>query len=434
MKKIDIITLGCAKNVVDSEHIAAAVARGWEVVFDDEGFDRRGFAYDAVVINTCGFILDAKQESIDTILAATVARKKGKIGQLFVMGCLSERYADDLRAEIPEVDTFFGVNDFTRIIESLDGQSDAVGRVLTTPPHYAYLKIAEGCNWGCGYCAIPLIRGKYNSVPIEKLLAEAESLAAGGVKELIVIAQDSTYYGLDIYGRRALAELLEKLCRIEGVEWIRLQYAYPATFPRDVLEVMAREPKICRYLDIPFQHVADNVLSTMHRGLNKAETIELVEELRRVVPGIAIRTTLLVGYPTETVSDMAELEEFVRLARFDRLGVFAYSEEEGTYSAQNFEDRLSDEEKQARVDRIMTIQQRISEEIAAAKVGRQMRVLFDRIEGDYLIGRTEADSPEVDGEVLVPLAEVNNPESMVGRFAEVIITSADVHDLFAKFA
>ncbi len=434
MKKIDIVTLGCAKNRVDSEHIARALENGYEIIFDDEGFLRRGFRADVVVINTCGFILDAKEESINTILAAAEARKKGKIGALYVIGCLSERYADDLRNEVPEVDGYFGARDFSAIMELLEAEKGCVGRRLTTPSHYAYLKISEGCNWGCGYCAIPLIRGEHRSVPMEELIAEAEWLAASGVKELIVIAQDSTYYGKDLYGERRLAELLERLCKVEGVEWIRLQYAYPAQFPRDVIEVMAREPKICKYLDIPFQHIADNVLSTMRRGLTKSQTLDLIAELRAAMPEMALRTTLLVGYPTESESDFEELVEFVREARFERLGVFGYSEEEGTYSAQTFEDSIAAEVKEERVDTIMAIQQRIAEDITASKIGKTARVLFDRIEGDYLIGRTEWDSAEVDGEVLVliggDLEEI--AEDLIGNFSDVKITSSDVFDLYGE--
>lgn len=432
MKKIDIITLGCAKNIVDSEHIGAAVERGYEVVFDDEGFDRPDFSAAAVVINTCGFILDAKQESIDTILSAIGARSAGRIERLFVMGCLSELYADSLRAEIPEVDMFFGVNDFSTIVEQLGGEQGVVGRRLTTPTHYAYLKIAEGCNWGCGYCAIPQIRGAHRSVPMEQLLAEAGSLAQKGVKELIVIAQDTTYYGLDLYKKRTLALLLQKLCSIEGIEWIRLQYAYPADFDQEILTVMAREPKICKYIDIPFQHISDNVLSTMRRGLSKVQTEELIVKLRESVPQIAIRTTLLVGYPTETEQDMVELEEFVRWAQFDRLGVFAYSQQEGTYSEQNFADSITDQEKEARVERIMTLQQRISQQKAASRIGQQLRVLFDRIEGDFLVGRSQYDSPEVDGEVLVAMVDTKSAKRKIGKFADVRVTSVDTHDLYGE--
>ena len=428
MKKINVITLGCSKNVVDSEHLMAQLsAAGYSVVFDSESTDAK-----VVVINTCGFIGDAKRESIDTILAAVRAKEEGLIERLFVIGCLSERYADELRAEIPEVDEYFGVNDWADIVAALGAEHKAelsTERVLTTPSHYAYLKISEGCNWLCGYCAIPLIRGKHKSVPMEDILDEARKLAARGVKELMVIAQDTTYYGIDLYGRRRLADLLTELCRIEGIEWIRLHYAYPAAFPEDVIEVMAREPKICKYLDIPFQHISDNMLSAMKRRHNKAEAMELISRLRRLIPDIALRTTLLVGYPGETLDDVAELEEFVREVRFDRLGVFPYSEEEGTYSATELSDDLPDEEKERRAARIMQIQEQISLENNLARVGRVMRVVVDSRQGDYYVARSEYDSPEVDQEILIP-CELRQLRR--GRFYDVRITGADDYDLFGE--
>ncbi len=428
MKKINVITLGCSKNTVDSEHLMARLAAaGYEVVFDSERADA-----DTVVINTCGFIGDAKRESIETILAAAAAKQAGRIKHLFVIGCLSERYADELRAEIPEVDDYFGARDWSGIIAALGAESRddlATERMLTTPDHYAYLKISEGCNWLCGYCAIPLIRGKHVSVPIETVLEEARRLAARGVRELMVIAQDTTYYGIDLYGRRRLADLLTELCRIDGIEWVRLHYAYPASFPDEVIDTMAREPKICKYLDIPFQHISDRMLSAMKRRHTKAEAMDLIRRLRERIPDIALRTTLLVGYPTETEADVAELEEFVREARFDRLGVFPYSEEEGTYSAENLPDDVPDEEKQRRADRIMALQERISLENNLARVGRVMRVVVDSRQGDYYVARSEYDSPEVDQEILIPAA---GRRLLRGRFYDVRITGAEDYDLYAE--
>ena len=428
MKKINVITLGCSKNTVDSEHLMAQLAAaGYELEHDSD----RGDA-DVVVINTCGFIGDAKKESIDTILAAVRAKEEGLIERLFVVGCLSERYADELREEIPEVDEYFGVNDWADIVAALGAQHRAelaTERVLTTPTHYAYLKISEGCNWLCGYCAIPLIRGKHISVPMETILEEARRLAERGVKELMVIAQDTTYYGIDLYGRRRLADLLSELCRIEGIEWIRLHYAYPAAFPEDVIEVMAREPKICKYLDIPFQHISDKMLSAMKRRHTKAEVMELIERLRRQIPDIALRTTLLVGYPGETLEDVAELEEFVREVRFDRLGVFPYSEEEGTYSATELTDDVSEEEKERRAARIMQIQEQISLENNLSRVGRVMRVIVDSRQGDYYVARSEYDSPEVDQEILIP-CELRQLRR--GCFYDVRITGAEDYDLFGE--
>ncbi len=428
MKKINVITLGCSKNTVDSEHLMARLAAaGYEVVFDSERADA-----DTVVINTCGFIGDAKRESIETILAAAAAKQAGRVKHLFVIGCLSERYADELRAEIPEVDDYFGARDWSGIIAALGAESRddlATERVLTTPDHYAYLKISEGCNWLCGYCAIPLIRGKHVSVPMETVLEEARRLAARGVRELMVIAQDTTYYGIDLYGRRRLADLLTELCRIDGIEWVRLHYAYPASFPDEVIDTMAREPKICKYLDIPFQHISDRMLSAMKRRHTKAEAMDLIRRLRERIPDIALRTTLLVGYPTETEADVAELEEFVREARFDRLGVFPYSEEEGTYSAENLPDDVPDEEKQRRADRIMALQERISLENNLARVGRVMRVVVDSRQGDYYVARSEYDSPEVDQEILIPAA---GRRLLRGRFYDVRITGAEDYDLYAE--
>ena len=428
MKTINVITLGCSKNTVDSEHLMAQLeAAGYQLSADEERLNA-----DVVVINTCGFIGDAKQESIELILEAVAAKEAGLIEQLFVIGCLSERYADELRNEIPEVDKYFGVKDWAAIVETLGGEHKAeleTERWITTPSHYAYLKIAEGCNWLCGYCAIPLIRGKHTSIPMEQIEEEARKLAARGVKELMVIAQDTTYYGIDLYGERRLAELLERLCRIEGIEWIRLHYAYPAAFPEDVIEVMAREPKICKYLDIPFQHISDNMLSAMKRRHNKAEALELIKRLRRLIPDIALRTTLLVGYPGETEQDIKELEEFVREVKFDRLGVFPYSEEEGTYSATHLKDDVPDEVKQYRADYIMKIQEQIALDNNYERVGRTMKVIVDSRQGDYYIARSEYDSPEVDQEILIP---AHLRQLRRGCFYEAKITGDENFDLYAE--
>lgn len=426
MKKINVITLGCSKNTVDSEHLMARLAAaGYSVVWDSDRTDAR-----TVVINTCGFIGDAKQESIEMILRAAAAKQAGKIDRLFVIGCLSERYADELRHEIPEVDDYFGARTWDGIIRALGASQDPAletERLLSTPRHYAYLKISEGCNWMCGYCAIPLIRGRHVSVPMETLEEEARKLAAAGVRELIVIAQDTTYYGIDLYGERRLAELLRRLCRIDGIEWIRLHYAYPAAFPDDVIEVMASEPKICKYLDIPFQHISDAQLAAMHRRHTKAEALALIARLRAAIPDLALRTTLLVGYPGETEADFAELMEFVRDVRFERLGVFAYSEEEGTFSARELHDDVPDEVKQQRVERIMELQHTISLENNLRRVDRIERVIIDSRQGDFYVGRTQYDSPEVDQEILIPAAE---RRLLRGHFYEVRIDRGADYDLY----
>ena len=427
-KKINIITLGCSKNTVDSEHLAAQLAAmDYKVVFDSDRTDGN-----VVVINTCGFIGDAKQESIDTILRAAQLKEQGKIEELFVVGCLSQRYADELRPELPEVDDFFGVNDWAGIVERLGAKwekENETKRELSTPSHYAYLKISEGCNWMCGYCAIPLIRGRHTSVPMEALVAEAEALAEKGVRELMVIAQDTTYYGVDIYGERKLAELLERLCKIKNIEWIRLHYAYPTDFPDEVIEVMVREPKICNYLDIPFQHISDNQLTAMKRRHTKAEAIALINKLRTAIPDIALRTTLLVGYPGETEQDFEELKEFVRDTKFDRLGVFAYSEEEGTYSATRLTDDVPEDVKQQRVEAIMRLQERISLENNARRIGSTMRVIIDRREGEFYIGRSEYDSPEVDQELII---DSKGRRLLRGHYYNVVVTDAEDYDLYAE--
>ena len=428
MKKINVITLGCSKNTVDSEHLMARLAAaGYEVLFDSDRTDAK-----VVVINTCGFIGDAKQESIDMILRAAAAKQAGKIERLFVVGCLSERYADELRAEIPEVDEYFGARTWDGIVRALGASEDpalATERRLTTPKHYAYLKISEGCNWKCGYCAIPLIRGGHISVPMEELEEEARKLAAQGVREVMVIAQDTTYYGIDLYGKRMLAELLRRLCRIDGIAWIRLHYAYPAAFPDEVIEVMAAEPKICKYLDIPFQHISDAQLAAMHRRHTKAEAMELIRRLRTAIPDLALRTTLLVGYPGETEADFEELLEFVREVRFERLGVFAYSEEEGTYSAEQLRDDVPEAVKQERVERIMALQNEISLENNRRRVGRTERVIIDSRQGDFYVGRTQYDSPEVDQEILIP---VGGRRLLRGHFYEAEVTSAADYDLYGE--
>ena len=430
MKKnrVDVITMGCSKNLVDSEHLMRQLQEcGYEVTHDTE--EPCG---EIAVINTCGFIGDAKQESIDTILRAAQLKEQGKIEELFVVGCLSQRYADELRPELPEVDDFFGVNDWAGIVERLGAKyqkENETKRELSTPSHYAYLKISEGCNWMCGYCAIPLIRGRHTSVPMEALIAEAEALAEKGVRELMVIAQDTTYYGVDIYGERKLAELLERLCQIKKIEWIRLHYAYPTDFPDEVIEVMAREPKICNYLDIPFQHISDNQLAAMKRRHTKAEAEALIAKLRKAIPDIALRTTLLVGYPGETEQDFEELKAFVRATKFDRLGVFAYSEEEGTYSATRLKDDVADEVKQQRVEEIMRIQERISLENNAKRIGTTMRTIIDRKEGEFYIGRSEYDSPEVDQELII---DSKGRRLLRGHYYDVVVTDAEDYDLYAE--
>ncbi|MBQ5878606.1 MAG: 30S ribosomal protein S12 methylthiotransferase RimO [Alistipes sp.] len=428
MKKINVITLGCSKNTVDSEHLMARLAAaGYEVRFDSDRTDAK-----VVVINTCGFIGDAKAESIELILQAVEAKSAGRSEELFVMGCLSERYADELREEIPEVDGYFGArtwDDIIRRLGAMEGEEFATERHLTTPNHYAYLKISEGCNWKCGYCAIPLIRGEHRSVPMEELEEEARKLADKGVKELIIIAQDSTYYGIDLYGKRMLGELLRRLCRIEKLQWIRLHYAYPAAFPEEVIEVMATEPKICKYLDIPFQHISDNQLSAMLRRHTKAEAMELIEKLRSRIPDLALRTTLLVGYPGETEADFEELCDFVRKVRFERLGVFPYSEEEGTYSALKLRDDVPDEVKQERADYIMALQRQIASQLNAKRVGRTERVIIDGRQGDFYVARSEYDSPEVDQEILIP---ADGKRLLRGRFYNVTITDSADYDLYGE--
>ncbi len=408
--------------------MAQLSAAGYEIEFDSDEFGA-----EVVVINTCGFIGDAKEESVEMILSAVEAKEEGLLEELYVIGCLSERYADELRDEIPDVDQYFGVSGLEALVERLGAKHREeleTKREISTPSHYAYLKISEGCNWRCGYCAIPLIRGKHISVAEEKLIEEAQGLAAKGVKELIVVAQDTTYYGVDLYGERRLASLLTKLCRIEGIEWIRLHYAYPTDFPQDVIEVMAHEPKICSYLDIPFQHIADSQLKSMRRRHTKQEAMDLIARLRSAIPDLVLRTTLLVGYPGESDADFEELIDFVKEVEFERLGVFPYSEEEGTYSA-TLTDDVPQELKEQRAERIMDIQREISLQRNLARAGSCERVIVDSFDGEYYITRSQYDSPEVDMEILI---EGDDVDLKIGEFYDVEITTAEEFDLYAKFS
>ncbi len=426
--KVNVVTLGCSKNVFDSEVLMAQLkANKFEVEHESMSDDS-----EIVIINTCGFIDNAKQESIDTILRYAQAKADGEVDKVYVTGCLSERYKDDLEQEIPEVDAFFGTRELPRLLKTLkaDYKQELVGeRLLTTPSHYAYFKIAEGCDRPCSFCAIPLMRGNHVSTPIDELVASAKSLAAKGVKELILIAQDLTYYGLDIYKKRALADLLEQLSDVDGIEWIRLHYAFPSGFPMDVLDVMNAKTNVNFYLDIPLQHGSTRILQSMRRGITREKTEELVVEIRAKVPGIAIRTTLIVGYPGETKEDFQEMYDFVEKMRFDRLGVFTYSHEENTH-AYSLEDDVPEKTKRERADKIMELQSGISYELNQEKVGKTFKVLFDRVEGDYFIGRTEFDSPEVDNEVLVK--KEGDVFVRIGDFANVEITSADHYDLYGN--
>ena len=425
-KTIDIISLGCSKNLVDSETLMGLMeANGYQCTHDSD--DPQG---EIVVVNTCGFINDAKEESINTILEFAQAKTEGRIEKLFVMGCLSERYLADLEREIPEVDGWYGKFNYKKLLKDLKGEDFAVcegKRHITTPRHYAYIKISEGCDRHCAYCAIPLITGKHQSRPMQEILDEVRYLVSQGTKEFNVIAQELTYYGVDLDGKQHIAELIEQMADIPGVEWIRLHYAYPTHFPWDLLRVIREKQNVCKYLDIALQHVSDNMLSRMRRHVTKEETYELVRRMRQEVPGIHIRTTLMVGFPGETDQDFEELKEFVKWARFERMGAFAYSEEEGTYSADNFEDDVPEDVKQARLDKIMRIQQNISTELEAEKVGKVLKVVIDRQEGDYYIGRTEYCSPEVDPEVLIPAAEA---KLTVGNFYDVKITDSEEFDIY----
>lgn len=428
MKKntIDIITLGCSKNLVDSEHLMRQLEEaGYHVTHDAER--PQG---EIAVINTCGFIGDAKEESINMILEFAQAKEEGLLKKLYVMGCLSERYLKELAIEIPQVDKFYGKFNWKELLQDLgkNYQEELHNeRVLTTPAHYAYLKISEGCDRKCSYCAIPIITGRHVSRPMEEILQEVRYLVDRGVKEFQIIAQELTYYGVDLYHKQMLPELVERIADIPGVEWIRLHYAYPAHFPTDLFRVMRERPNVCKYMDIALQHISDNMLQKMRRHVTKEQAYQLIENFRKEVPGIHLRTTLMVGHPGETEADFEELKEFVRKVRFDRMGAFAYSEEEGTFAANNYEDNISQEVKQARLDELMAIQQEISSELSAAKIGRQMKVIIDRVEGDYYIGRTEFDSPEVDPEVLI---ERNGEQLIIGNFYQVEIVNSDDFDLY----
>ena len=427
-KTIDIISLGCSKNLVDSEALMGLMeANGYRCTHDSD--DPQG---DIVVVNTCGFINDAKEESINTILEFAQAKTEGRIERLYVMGCLSERYLADLEKEIPEVDGWYGKFNYRQLLNDLKGE-DFVAcegkRHITTPRHYAYLKISEGCDRHCAYCAIPLITGRHQSRPMEDILDEVRQLVSDGTKEFNVIAQELTYYGVDIDGKQRIAELIERMADIPGVEWIRLHYAYPAHFPWDLLRVMREKKNVCKYLDIALQHISDHMLSRMQRHVTKAETYELIERMRREVPGIHIRTTLMVGFPGETDEDFEELKDFVRWARFERMGAFAYSEEDGTPSARDYEDDVPEEVKQRRLDSLMRIQQNISAELEAEKVGTTQKIIVDRKEGAYYVGRTEYCSPEVDPEVLVPASE---RKLTIGEFYDVMVTDSEEFDLYGS--
>ncbi|WP_373517756.1 30S ribosomal protein S12 methylthiotransferase RimO [Pricia sp.] len=422
--KINVVTLGCSKNVYDSEVLMGQLrANDKEVVHEEEG--------NVVVINTCGFIANAKEESVNTILEYVQRKKAGEVDKVFVTGCLSERYKPDLQKEIPDVDEYFGTSELPNLLKALgaDYKHELIGeRLVTTPKNYAYLKIAEGCDRPCSFCAIPLMRGKHRSKPIAELVNESEKLAAKGVKELILIAQDLTYYGLDLYKKRNLAELLENLVQVEGIEWIRLHYAFPTGFPMDVLDVMKREPKICNYLDIPLQHISDSILKSMRRGTTQAKTTKLLQEFRAAVPRMTIRTTLIVGYPGETEDDFQTLKNWVTAMRFERLGCFTYSHEEDTH-AYNLEDDVPEEIKQERANEIMEIQSQISWELNQEKIGKTFRCIIDRKEGNYFVGRTEFDSPDVDNEVLIDAAKFYLKQ---GEFTDIKITEAADFDLYGE--
>lgn len=429
MKKntIDIITLGCSKNLVDSEQLITQLkANGYEVTHDAE-HPKGAIA----VINTCGFIGDAKEESINMILEFCEAKKKGKLDKLFVMGCLSERYMKELGEEIPQVDKYYGKFNWKDLVADLGKayRDDLrLERQITTPSHYAYLKISEGCDRHCSYCAIPIITGKHVSRPMEDIIEEVRYLVGQGVKEFQVIAQELTYYGMDLYQKQMLPELVERISDVPGVAWIRLHYAYPAHFPEDLFRVMRERDNVCKYMDIALQHISDNMLTRMRRHVTKQQTYDLVERFRKEVPGIHLRTTLMVGHPGETEDDFRQLLEFVRWARFDRMGAFAYSEEEGTYSAEHYQDEISPEEKERRLSKLMALQQQISEELTAEKVGKEFQVIIDRTEGDYYIGRTQFDSPEVDPEVLILRSE---GELELGAFYTARVYDSDAFDLYA---
>lgn len=426
-KRIDVISLGCSKNLVDSERLLKQLElSGFQAFHNSDNVDG-----DIVIINTCGFIGDAKEESINTILTYAEAKNEGRIKELYVMGCLSERYRDDLLAEIPEIDRIYGKFDWVNIVSDIIKRNPAImpyDRVITTPSHYTYLKIAEGCNRFCAFCAIPLITGRYKSRPIEEILEEVRMLVGKGVKEFNVIAQDLSSYGLDIYKRLALPELIDRMAEIDGVKWIRLHYAYPSEFPYEILDVMARHSNVCNYIDIALQHINNDVLKNMRRHITKEETLALIRTIREKVPGIHIRTTLMVGFPGETEDAFNELKEFVREAKFERMGAFAYCEEDDTYAAQNFSDSIPQEVKESRLEEIMTIQEDMALESNQSKIGKTMTVVIDREEPDYFVGRTEFDSPEVDPEVLID----KDDRLTVGNFYDVEITDALPFELMAK--
>lgn len=426
-KRIDVISLGCSKNLVDSERLLKQLElSGFQAFHNSDNVDG-----DIVIINTCGFIGDAKEESINTILTYAEAKNEGRIKELYVMGCLSERYRDDLLAEIPEIDRIYGKFDWVNIVSDIIKRNPATmpyDRVITTPSHYTYLKIAEGCNRFCAFCAIPLITGRYKSRPIEEILEEVRRLVGKGVKEFNVIAQDLSSYGLDIYKRLALPELIDRMAEIDGVKWIRLHYAYPSEFPYEILDVMARHSNVCNYLDIALQHINNDVLKNMRRHITKEETLALIRTIREKVPGIHIRTTLMVGFPGETEDAFNELKEFVREAKFERMGAFAYCEEDDTYAAKNFSDSIPQEVKESRLEEIMTIQEDVALESNQSKIGKTMTVVIDREEPDYFVGRTEFDSPEVDPEVLID----KDDRLTIGNFYDVEITEALPFELMAK--
>ena len=427
--KINIITLGCSKNIVDSEHIAGHLRKaGFQLYFDRERND-----CDIVIVNTCGFIGDAKEESVNMLLEQIAVKQRGrKQRKLIAVGCLVQRYREELQQEMPEIDAFYGVHQWGELVRSLEAEyhdSLEAERMQSTPRHYAYLKIAEGCNRSCSYCAIPQIRGRHVSRPMDDIVDEARRMVADGVKELIVIAQDTTYYGMDLYGSRQLGTLLERLATESGAEWIRLHYTYPTSFPEDAIDAIARHDNICKYIDIPLQHINSRILESMQRGIDREGTLALLQRFREKIPGVAIRTTLIVGYPGEDDAAFEELKAFVRDVRFNRLGVFAYSPEEGT-AAYALGDPIDDETKERRIDELMAIQEQISLETNSEKEGKTYKVLIDRKEGEYYIGRTEQDSPEVDDEVLVS----PHPTLKIGTFAKVTITEAMEHDLYGKVA
>ena len=430
--QVDVITLGCSKNLVDSEQlIRQFLANGYVVHHNSSAVNG-----EIVVLNTCGFIGDAQEESINMILRMVEAKKTGRIGQVYVMGCLTERFMDELKVEIPEVDGYYGKFNWKNLLSDLGKayHNDPLGgnRSITTPQHYAYMKISEGCNRSCSYCAIPIITGKHKSRPVEDLVAEAQSLVASGVKEIQLIAQDLTFYGLDLYKKNSLAELLQRLSDINGLEWLRLHYAYPADFPREILSVMRERENICNYLDIALQHISDPMLRAMRRRVTKAEIYDLLRYMRQEVPGIHLRTTLMTGHPGETDQDFEELLQFVRDIRFDRMGAFVYSHEEGTYAHSTYPDDIPLTVKQERMDRLMATQEQIASELNTAKIGRTFKTLIDRSEEEYFVGRTEYDSPEVDQEVLI--SKLNAPHLEVGNFYPVEITSADTFDLYGRLS